>query len=359
MLLSINSAARGLPAQSAQACTAIGLLLATAGRLPLIVRPVFELFRQALPCDTLGYFWADEQGNMTNAFVEQPLFLRADVVMSCMRYQQADPANWPSFNENVLQGPVAGYLLPYQTPAFYRSSHFDETYARIGARHILDVVVHDGARPFGCFLVMRSAESGPFFENDLETGRRLCAMLLLHNDVPAAPFQATRFVEAGRLLVGKAGEVIFADEAAQLSLWMMAQERGAPPFGTPDEGIEALLARALADEIARARVTGRVRAEFACPWGDFRTDLLADGDRVFLSIGQLEPYHAELARRLARSDLTARKIAICWLLVAGAQRKEIAHLLDISIDTLSEHITAIYKALRVKSASELVVRLVS
>lgn len=358
VLRAIRQAARGPGGEAASATVALGLLLATIGRLEGVIRPVFELCHRAIACDTLGYFWADAEGAMTNAYCEQPFFLRADVVTSCMRYQQAAPENWPSFNENVLTGPVSGYLQRYQTPDFYRSVHFAETYAQIGAHHILDAVVHDGAVPRGCFLMMRGKDSGPFSAAEIEQSRRICDMLLLTSSAAPPPPSASRRSDAGRAIALPGGALRFVDSAAHQSLWMLTRQIGGAPFGTDEEAPAAMLTRALGDEMAQAWATGRVSIQRECPWGCIEIDLVVTGEELLVSFSQIEPYHAELARRLARSGLAPAKIIICWLLVAGAQRKQIAALMEISMDTLSEHISAIYKALGVRSATELAVRLV-
>lgn len=118
---------------AASAMASLGMLAASGLGAKRIVRVLPDLIRRVLPVDTVGFFWSNAAGEMTDAYVENPIFLSAEVLLSCQLYQQEDPRNWPSFTENVLAGPVAGYLLPFQTEAFYGSQHFAFTYERIGA----------------------------------------------------------------------------------------------------------------------------------------------------------------------------------------------------------------------------------
>lgn len=357
-LQTIRGTARNLNDSAACNSVALGLLLATVGRLETVIRPAFQLAKGILPCETLGYFWADQDGNMLNAFVERPYFLRAEVVMSCMRFQEEDPNNWPSFNENVLAGPVSGYLLPYQTADFYHSEHFNFTYAQIDAHHVLDIVVHDGERPHGCFLAMRPPQGPAFSEDEIRRSRALSDMFLIQPGASATPLPTTRRSDAGRVVIDRQGSIQFIDAAAHQSLWMMTRHAGAPPFGEADETAERLFELALADAAETAWRSGRCDYATTCPWGDFEADLFVAGNELFVTISQIEPYQAELARRLAESGLSPTRIIICWFLVSGMQRKQIAASLEVSMDTLSEHITAIYRALKVRSATELIVRLI-
>ena len=61
-----------------------------------------------------------------------------------------------------------------------------------------------------------------------------------------------------------------------------------------------------------------------------------------------------LATRIAGLDLSPRRVMVCWLLVLGHSRKDIAHLLDVDIDTVNEHIGALYARFGAGTAVDLV-----
>lgn len=121
-----------------------------------------HLLAQLFKLKSCGYFWSDQEGNMLDAWCTSPNFLSFRTLMSCLEYQTSDTRAWPPFQENVLMGAGAGYLLPFQNERFYASPHYRTAYQPLNIKHILDVVLHDGTRPFGAFLLMRSAEQGPF-----------------------------------------------------------------------------------------------------------------------------------------------------------------------------------------------------
>jgi hypothetical protein len=102
--------------------TAFGLLCAGSADYKLVVRDAVTLLRRILPADTIGFFWSDSEGNMIDVYVEKAALLSVETFLAHQLFIEADPRNWPTFNENVLAGPVAGYLLSYQTENFYASN---------------------------------------------------------------------------------------------------------------------------------------------------------------------------------------------------------------------------------------------
>ena len=127
-----------------------------------VVRIVPMLLRKIMPIDIAGFCWSSASGDMIDAYVETPFFLSAEILQSSIRFQHESKGNWPSFKQNVLRGSNAGYIQQFQNETFYNSDHFNNHYARIDMRHLMDVVVHDGHRPYGAFLFMRSAAKGVF-----------------------------------------------------------------------------------------------------------------------------------------------------------------------------------------------------
>jgi len=107
------------PVQQRNVLLNIGMLCSSGVNSQHAIRIVPMLLRQLIAIDIAGFFWANQAGEMIDAYVETPYFLSADVLLSCIRFQDEAKGNWPSFTENVMKGPVAGYLQNYQTPHFY------------------------------------------------------------------------------------------------------------------------------------------------------------------------------------------------------------------------------------------------
>lgn len=339
------------------ALTALGLLCGAGIAARPIARDICDLVRAALPADTIGIFWSTTDGEMSDAFVEEPHFLSADVVLSCQRYQQEAEGNWPSFTENVLAGPVAGYLLPYQTPAFYRSAHFAKTYSRIGAHHILDAVVHDGAVPRACLLLMRGPDAVPFDEAEIALAHTIAALCLPAFEAPTRSQLATRPYDAGTIVTDAGGRMLFHDRIAHQSLWMLAPGGGLVHEG-PEPEVGELLERRFGERIAEARAGGAAEWCEPCRWGDFaiRAEVSAEAV-VAVRFTQGRPADAYLARRLHALDIPPRRMMVAWFLAHGLSRKLVADFTELSVDTVAEHAELLFQQLGVRSTPQLVARL--
>ena len=339
------------------ALTALGLLCGAGIAARAIARDICDLVRAALPVDTIGIFWSNPAGEMTDAFVEEPYFLSADVVLSCQRYQEEAEDNWPSFTENVLAGPVAGYLLPYQTPAFYGSAHFARTYARIGAHHILDAVVHDGAVPRACLLLMRGPGAEPFADSEIALAGTVAALCLPAFAATDCSTAATRPHDAGTIVSAADGKLLFHDRMAHQSLWMLAPGGGLVHDG-PEPELGELLERRFGERVAAARAEGLGEWREPCRWGDFaiRAERSAEG-AVAVRFAQDRPADAYLARRLHALDIPPRRMMVAWFLAHGLARKEVALVTELSVDTVAEHAELLFHQLGVRSTPQLVARL--
>ena len=142
--------------------TNIGMLASSGINSHHVVRIVPMLLRKLMPIDIAGFCWSNTLGDMIDAYAETPYFLSADILQSSIRFQNQSKGSWPSFKENVMAGASAGNIQHFLSETFYNSDHFANHYSRINMRHLVDVVVHDGIRPYGAFLLMRSAEKGAF-----------------------------------------------------------------------------------------------------------------------------------------------------------------------------------------------------
>lgn len=353
----IREAVGARSGKEAAMLTAFGLMCAGTADFKLIVRDSIHLLRRILPADTIGFFWSDPTGEMLDAYVDNPSFLCLETWHSHAVWIAEDTRNWPTFNANVLAGPVAGYLLPYQNEAFYASHMFAVSYARIGARHIMDAVAHDGDKPIGAYLFMRSVEQGPFSAEDVELARTIAALttLAFHGRAPAM-MDSTRLSDAGLLMISGDGKIDFHDTEAHLSLWMLERSGKVPVVGEPDVGLDVLAARYCTDYAQAACNGERVRRDVKCRWGDFEVRYEARGDGAVIRFMQYRPFAYHIAMKLVEWELPARRLTVCWLALMGLSRKKIAASAGIGLDTVGEHLEAVFKQLGVNSTVELLLR---
>lgn len=339
--------------------TGFGLICAGSADFKLVIRDAVNLLRRILPAGTIGFFWSDASGEMLDAYVEKPSFLSVETWESHQIYIAEDPRNWPTFNENVLAGPVAGYLLPYQTEAFYASRMYAASYNRIGARHILDAVVHSGQRPLGSFLFMRSAMEGAFSARDIGLARTIGALttLAFQTGRPRAVLMdSTRLSDAGLIVFGRDGEVVFFNKEAHQSLWLLERNGNIPVVGGPDVGFDELAKRYCPEYVEAARGDARVSRRIECSWGDFEVFAEAQGNVTLIRLMQSRPFAYHLAMKLVEWELPPRRMTVCWLALMGLQRKEIAAIAGITLDTVGEHLEAVFKRMNANSTIELLLR---
>lgn len=316
-----------------------------------LARSLPPLIRAILPSDPIGLFWCDASGAMQDAWVENPDFLSSQVLHSGNIWRQQNPDAWPRFADNVLAGPVAGVLLPYQNAHFWESDFYKGSYATINVRHVMDAVVHDGARPHGCFLIMRNAEAGPFAPADVDLARDVATLVLPSFQAERQRSPSSRRYPGGLVIVAGDGRINFCDRAAHQSLWTLARAGDRPMIEDVDDGVGKLLARFCSQDAARARNLGHYEARQFTRWGDFvvRYDRVENG-QVVISFDQLLPFAAHVAMMIAQLNLSPRRVIACWLLVRGLTRKEIAWTMQLSAETVNDHLDEVFAALGVNTA---------
>lgn len=339
----------------AAALANFGMLASSGISARQMARALPQIITEAVPIDALGVFWSSAQGVMTDGWSEVPSLLSAATLRSSADYRAVRKYGWPTFGENVLAGPGAGMLPPRQDEEFYASAFYAGSFGAGGMRHILDAVVHDGSRPWGCYLLMRRAGRGRFDDQEITTAAaigRLSIPAFLQAD---APRPATRRFSGGIISCGADGGIAFRNLAAHQSLWMLARDDEKPLSDLRDDSFEDLYSRFCARGAAMALQTGSHREEHRNRWGNFVLNYSrSDDGGVIVTIDQMLPFACHLAMRIAGLDLSPRRVMVCWLLVLGHSRKDIAFLLDVGIDTVNEHISALYARFGAGTAVDLV-----
>ena len=345
------------PVQHRNILLNIGMLCCSGVNSHHVARIVPMLLRQLMPINIAGFFWANHDGDMIDAYVETPLFLSAEVLLLCMQFQNEAKGNWPSFTENVMKGPVAGCLQDYQTPLFYDSEHFAHTYARIGMHHIVDAVVHDGKRPYGAFLFMRSKENGLFTQEEIATIKIAmslmpdCFNLPEQNNVPTK-----RTYDLGIIVVDKLLNRKFCNLTAHQILWMMTRDINTPMRFVTNDDLSSLLKQTCELGVTKAIQLGLYTEKKECHWGEFLIKYIydAENETVAINLQQMQPYSCHLAIKLSQEKITPVRLMSTWLLLNGYVRKEIASKLQISDATCAEHIQEIFNHFNVNSVNELI-----
>ena len=339
--------------------TNIGMLASSGINSHHVVRIVPMLLRKIMPIDIAGFCWSSAAGDMIDAYVETPYFLSADTLLSSIRFQHESKGNWPSFKENVMRGSTAGYIQQFQNETFYNSDHFTNHYAPINMRHMVDMVVHDGHRPYGAFLFMRSADKGVFTKQEVTL---LKAVTTLLPSTFKTPFEnevlTKRTYDIGIVVVDKHLNRKFCNLTAQQILWMMTRDSEAPMQFTTDDCLDTLIKKTCHQGIQLAIRHQQFTELRQCNWGEFLVKYIYDQEleSIAINLQQMQPYPCHVAIKLSQENLSPTKLMITWLLLKGSARKDIAKLLEIADDTVAEHIQAIFKHFGVSSTVALILR---
>jgi hypothetical protein len=338
----------------------IGLLafsgLNTTQQMPEMCHLLQRLFNLS----SCGFFWSDQEGNMQDAWCLSPHFLSFKTIMSCLEYQASGTRTWPPFQENVLVGAVAGYLLPFQNERFYASSHFQETYQHINARHILDVVLHDGTRPFGAMLLMRSAQQGPFTPDERSLLVKLIPIMNMAFSTPSG--DETHYAEkalTGFALVDRDGKCQSMSEEARRIVWTLTHAQPGSFADPNDPSIEQHLEQLVATHREQVQPGEKYSINIDNRWGRFGLTLEQEPNTrdTIVTLRRQVPLVAQLAFRLARFDWPPMRQIVAWLLAQNHSRNEIAAAVGISVETVTSHIKLIYQAVGTASSHGLMLKL--
>lgn len=352
-LLPIDQAHQGIAAT-------IGLLAYSGIDHTRQMPEMCHLLKNVFNLSTCGFFWADQEGNMQDAWCLAPDFLSFKTLMNCLEYQASGNRTWPTFQENVRMGAVAGYLLPFQNENFYASPHFQTTYKSINVRHVLDVVLHDGTRPFGAFLMMRSAQNGPFTPDE----RCLLVKLIpLFNQAFNSP--NTDDVEhstkemAGFALVGQDGKCKSMSEEARRIVWTLTHTQPGSFADPNDLSIDLHLEQLVARHAVKVRSGGKFSVNIDNRWGQFHLAIEVEPNEqgMIVTLHRKVPLPAQLAFCLAKLDWPPMRQIVAWLLAQNKSRNEIAATLGISVETVTGHIKLIYKATGTSSSHGFLLKL--
>lgn len=340
----------------------IGLLACSGLNHTQQMPEMCHLLHKIFNLSSCGFFWADDEGNMQDAWCLAPNFLSFKTLMSCLEYQASGTRTWPPFRENVLMGAVAGYLLPFQNERFYASPHFQATYQTMNVRHILDVVLHDGTRPFGALLMMRSAQQGPFTSDERSLLVKLIPIL---NQAFSTPnLGDTKYAEkemTGFALIGQDGKYKSMSDEARRIVWTLTHTQPGS-FADPDDpSIELHLEHLVAKHGEQITLGEKFSIDFDNRWGRFNLTFEQEPKTsdTIVTLRRKVPLSSRLAFCLAKYNWPPMRQIVAWLLAQNQSRDEIATVLGISVETVTSHIKLIYKAADTSSSHGLLLKLAS
>jgi hypothetical protein len=283
------------------------------------------------------------------------------MLTSCHEFQKSGNRAWPTFKENVLRGAGAGYLLPFQNERFYTSPHFQLAYAPINVKHILDVVLHNGTRPLGAFLMMRSEAQGCFAPDERKLMEKLIPILIQAFSVTPVKSQYATKEASGFALVVQDGKCKSMSEEARRIVWMVTHAQLGSFANPHDLSLEEHLEQLVAKYQSQIDATVRFSVDLDNCWGRFNLMLEREPKTqdIIAILRRKVPLLSELAFSLLQFNFPPMRQIVAWLLAQNKSRNEISIALEICVDTVSDHIKHIYNATGTSSSHGLLMRLKS
>lgn len=359
-LIHLKQALSSIDKKYQATATNVGLL-ATSGLSHIQQMPdMCHLFQKLFNLQSCGFFWADLDGNMQDAWSLSPELLSFKTLMSCLEFQASRDRAWPTFQENMLMGAVAGYLLPFQNERFYASPHFRATYYTMNVKHILDVVLHDGKRPLGILLMMRSVKQGRFTPDERSLLVKLIPILNKAFDTQEiTDRQYSEREMTGFALVGQDGKYKSMSDEARRIVWTLTHTQPGSFADPSDPSTEFHLEQFVAGYKAKLALEEKFSVDMENRWGQFKVsfEMESASRDIIVMLRRKVPLSSQLAFYLSKLDFPPMRQMVTWLLVQNQSRSQIASTLGISVETVTSHVKLIYKATGSSSSCSLLLKL--
>ncbi len=328
-----------------------------------------------VPCKTNAFLWLDEQGKVTNVYDESPGYIpyvrKIAELFSCgheiSEKESLDywlsQLNEPSTTENCFSGD------------FHQSSYYRQVMQPLGYYHACFVPIYDGANKIGLLVSYRSIDDEAFGNRDIGNLRKMepCIIEGLNNPSDEE-FAMTDGWDQGLITFSHSGEIQHISTVGAKLLMMAGLNQIPVDDDLLPKKLDASVCpplKELLNKHAHSLENGNAcrlppMIEYSNEWGTFimRVFWLDDtngGDDAVIGINirRQEPMVLKLFHRIKNLELTARQENVCLLFSAGHPHHSISERLEISVNTVKEHIRNIYSKLNVCSRAELVEHIMS
>jgi DNA-binding CsgD family transcriptional regulator len=335
-------------------------------------RALVEITRRAGACGQFA--WASEAGRISHFWSDT--FAPRRLAWIVLHHKRYDADCGTSFRDIVLFGQPTGNLRAMWGRGFEQSATFAAIFKPYGYKWMLDGVVRDGQRPYGCFALIRR-DTDPDFSAD-EEALLAQALPYVAHAMKVEATRPSRFVSSGRSAL-----VICADDGQVLEWSPRAHELAVYAL-LGDLNLDARITRAdrhranFADvEPALGGVVRELRERLQHndsadmpalvhrnDWGEFvfRGYPLgaARGEpagRIGVLIEQCVPIETHLLARVNDTGLSNRQKEVALLSARGLPNAQIARQLNLTPQTVKDYFKEIYTRLQINSHQELLQRL--
>jgi DNA-binding CsgD family transcriptional regulator len=358
--------------QIRQACC---LGLPSRSFMPMVVAQL----REMIPSVCGQFAWSSETGRITNFWSDT--FMPRRLAWIVLHHKRYDEDSGNSFRDIVLFGSLTGNGKRMWGHGFEHSATYAAVFKPYGYKWMLDGVVRDGQRPYGCFALIRR-DTDPDFTPD-EEALLAQALPYVAHAMKVEATRPSRFVSSGRsalVICREDGQVLeWSSRAHELAVYALLGDlnldarishtgqshagKGRADFADVQPALGALVGelRARLQQHDGVDMPALVRRN---DWGEFvfRAYPLdaARGDtsgRIGVLIEQCVPIEAHLLARVNDTGLSNRQKEVALLSARGLPNAQIARQLNLTPQTVKDYFKEIYARLQINSHQELLQRL--
>jgi DNA-binding CsgD family transcriptional regulator len=317
-----------------------------------------------VPSDSNGFFWVDKDLAMTQLYAEKLLPPEVMRLYFEQFYNKREATK--RFSDLVKSHPDVHSSV--FSDEFYRSDYYNLVWRHLDAHHVMYAVVRERGRPLGLLSIYRSAKDPPFTAQDED---RISGVLhyVAHGLAQRPNASATTYHgnnRSGLIILDSRGNLKHASPEGSRLLFLATH----PTISSDTVRCSAQIPPALA-AICRdlaATFHGQLASppvlHHQNPWGRFVFRAYwMEGERdssaglIGVVIEHEEPLELKLLTRMRELPLSTMQKEVSLALATNLKNTEIAQKLNITLNTVSYHVKAVYDKLGVHGRGELVERL--
>jgi DNA-binding CsgD family transcriptional regulator len=321
----------------------------------VLLPPALGAVREIVHAEHMGFFFCDDQGQITNLYAERML----------------SPAQMAQYHQNHFSHQESNFKLAYQkrvaakspvsvyslSPQEKQSAYYSQVLQPLDISHFLYAIVRMDGKPIGQLSAYRGAAGIAFSKADQ---RHLAEVLhyierLFNPQVQSIQGETSApIAETGMAILDDDGKIIYADKHWD-RLLRMARGGSINPQFAQDE--VQLLPRFLASILALFRASKILQHTVKTEWGTFRFRSIAlsgqAGTAQSLSINRLADERVFLAESVALLKLPVQQREVAVLVSQGKSNAQIAAKMGISVNTVGYHVKALFTKLDIHDRGDL------
>jgi len=320
--------------------------MAHLGLSPHIFIPaVLHEMSRLIPGSAAAFFWLDERGLISNCYAPR-LPERADAFTRLAR-------QGPPSHEQVVESNALFYTHVFEVNGATHGVH-SEVHGRGGARGRLYVFRREGGKPF------HARDHGTLETATRYIGRGMSA------EASATPVQGgvSGTTREELIVCDTNGRIVHATAGGRTLMLFAAGVAITPDTMSAalERGREVL--RSLCAKVPKHEPeAARVRHVIENFWGRFGLEIMPLGDGASpsaffgIQIRQHKLATLHLLDAMERTGLSSRQREIALMVSSGLGNREIAHDLELSVNTVAYHMKCVFQKLGVRDRRTMLARL--